>query len=138
MRFFGVIYLWRSVQDNLKKFISKLQNVVTVLKKRETDLELRLRRNAIWAEDEGRLRQYGWVYEAEQIKTARIKVEKDLLDKATAESAARVAKREQELEAYRNMDPMAKLAMNPPSPEAVARARAEWGITDRPSWEIDK
>ena len=102
------------------------------------DLELRLRRNAVWVEDEDRLRKYGWEHEANEIRDARVAFEKQQLDKATAESAARVAKREKELEAYRNMDPMAKLAMNPPSPEAVARARAEWGITDRPSWEIDK
>ena len=102
------------------------------------DLELRLRRNTVWVEDEDRLRKYGWEHEANQIRDARVAFEKQQLDKATAESAARVAKREKELEAYRNMDPIAKLAMNPPSPEAVARARAEWGITDRPSWEIDK
>ena len=102
------------------------------------DLELRLRRNAVWVEDEDRLRKYGWEHEANEIRDARVAFEKQQLDKATAESAARVAKREKELEAYRNMDPIAKLAMNPPSPEAVARARAEWGITDRPSWEIDK
>ena len=102
------------------------------------DLELRLRRNAVWVEDEDRLRKYGWEHQANEIRDARVAFEKQQMDKATAESAARVAKREKELEAYRNMDPMAKLAMNPPSPEAVARARAEWGITDRPSWEIDK
>ena len=102
------------------------------------DLELRLRRNAVWVEDEDRLRKYGWEHQANEIRDARVAFEKQQLDKATAESAARVAKREKELEAYRNMDPIAKLAMNPPSPEAVARARAEWGISDRPSWEIDK
>ena len=102
------------------------------------DLELRLRRNTVWVEDEDRLRKYGWEHQANEIRDARVAFEKQQMDKATAESAARVAKREKELEAYRNMDPMAKLAMNPPSPEAVARARAEWGITDRPSWEIDK
>ena len=99
------------------------------------DLELRLRRNAIWVEDEERLRQHGWVYEADQIKTARIKFEKDRLDKATAESAARTAQRERELEAYNKLDPMAKLAMNPPSAESIARAREQWNITGKADWE---
>ena len=99
------------------------------------DLEKRLRENRIWVEDEGRLREFGWEHEANEIRNARIKFEKDQLDKKTAESAARVAKREQELEAYRRLDPMTKLAMNQPSPESIARARAEWGITGLNEWE---
>tara|TARA_B100001093_G_scaffold519555_1_gene609100 strand:- start:550 stop:1041 length:492 start_codon:yes stop_codon:yes gene_type:complete len=99
------------------------------------DLEKRLREGAMWVEDESRLREHGWENEANKILEARLKFEKDQLDKATAESAARSAKREQEMEAYRNLDPMAKLAMNPPSAEAVARTRAEWGITGKAEWE---
>ena len=99
------------------------------------DLEKRLREGAIWVEDEKRLRDFGWEFEANQIRNARIKFEKDQLDKATAESAARVAKREQELEAYRNLDPFVKLAMNPPSPESIARTREKWGITGKADWE---
>ena len=99
------------------------------------DLEKRLREGALWVEDESRLREHNYENEANKILEARLKFQKDQLDKATAESAARTAKREEEMEAYRNMDPMAKLAMNPPSPEAVARARAEWGITGKPEWE---
>ena len=30
---------------------------------------------------------------------------------------------------------MVKMAMNPPSPEAVARARAEWNISGKADWE---
>ena len=39
------------------------------------------------------------------------------------------------MEAYRRLDPMTKLAMNQPSPESIARARAEWGITGLNEWE---
>ena len=99
------------------------------------DLEKRLRENSLWVEDEERLRQFGWEAQANEILEAKVKFQKDQLDKATAESAARVAQREKEMEAYRNMDPMAKLAMNPPSAEAVARTRAQWGITGKAEWE---
>ena len=99
------------------------------------DLELRLRKGALWVEDEDRLRKYGWEASANEIRDARVAFEKQQLDKATAESAARVAKREQELEAYKNLDPMVKMAMHPPSAEAVARARAEWNITGKADWE---
>ena len=99
------------------------------------DLELRLRKGALWVEDEERLRRFGYEYEANTIRDAKIKFEKDQLDKATAESAARVAKREQELEAYKKLDPFVKLAMNPPSPESIARTREKWGITGKADWE---
>ena len=99
------------------------------------DLEKRLREGAIWVEDEKRLREHGWEFEANEIRNARIKFEKDKLDKATAESAERVAKREQELEAYRNLDPFVKLPMNPPSPESIARTRGKWGITGKADWD---
>ena len=99
------------------------------------DLELRLRKGALWVEDEARLRKFGWEFEANTIRDARVAFEKQQLDKATAESAARVAKREQELEAYRNLDPFVKLAMNPPSPESIARTREKWGITGKADWE---
>tara|TARA_B100000925_G_C21743629_1_gene360353 strand:- start:340 stop:567 length:228 start_codon:yes stop_codon:yes gene_type:complete len=46
----------------------------------------------------------------------------------------RKGERDKKLEAYKNLDPMAKLAMNPPSPEAIAQARQEWGITGEPTY----
>ena len=99
------------------------------------DLEKRLREGALWVEDESRLREHNYENEANKILEARLKFQKDQLDKATAESAARTAKREQEMEAYRNLDPMVKLAMNPPSAESIARARADWNITGKAEWE---
>ena len=99
------------------------------------DLEKRLRENRIWVEDENRLREHGWEAAANEILEAKVKFQKDQLDKATAESAARTAQREKELEAYKNLDPMAKLAMNPPSQEAIMRARQQWGISGKADWE---
>ena len=58
------------------------------------DLEKRLREGALLVEDEVRLRQHGWENEANKILEAKVKFQKDQLDKATAESAAKVAKRE--------------------------------------------
>lgn len=66
---------------------------------------------------------------------AKVKFQKDELDKATAKSAARTVQRERELEAYKKLDPMTKLAMNPPSQEAIMRARQEWGISGKADWE---
>ena len=55
-------------------------------------------------------------------------------NKKIAEAKARNDERDKKLEAYKNLDPMAKLAMNPPSPEAIAQARQEWGITGEPTY----
>ena len=41
-------------------------------------------------------------------------------------NAAKAAK----LKAWQELDPMSKLAANPPSAQAVAQARAAWGISE--------
>ena len=60
--------------------------------------------------------------------------ERIILERKVAEAAERNAERDKKLEAYKNLDPMQKLAMNPPSPEAIAQARQEWGITGEPTY----
>ena len=47
---------------------------------------------------------------------------------------ARNAERDRKLAEYQKLDPMQKLAMNPPSPESIAQARKEWGITGEPTF----
>jgi len=68
------------------------------------------------------------------LKAQVAEAEKQILEKKIAEAQARNAERDKKLEAYKNLDPMAKLAMNPPSPEAIAQARQEWGITGEPTY----
>ena len=46
----------------------------------------------------------------------------------------RKGERDKKLEAYKNLDPMAKLAMNPPSAQAVEQARREWNISGEPTF----
>ena len=60
--------------------------------------------------------------------------ERIILERKVAEAAERNAERDRKLEAYKNLDPMQKLAMNPPSPAAIAQAREQWGITGEPTY----
>ncbi len=50
-----------------------------------------------------------------ELKAQVAEEEKQILEKKIAEAQARNAERDKRLEAYKNLDPMAKLAMNPPS-----------------------
>ena len=68
------------------------------------------------------------------MKAQVAEAERQILEKKIAESAARNAERDRKLEAYKNLDPMQKLAMNPPSPAAIAQAREQWGITGEPTY----
>ena len=52
----------------------------------------------------------------------------------SAQAKQRKEARDRKLEAYKNLDPMQKLAMNPPSPAAIAQAREQWGITGEPTY----
>ena len=93
------------------------------------DVATRLRNNALWTEDIEVLEKHGWAAKANEMKAQVAEAERIILEKKIAESAARNAEREAKLEAYKNLDPMAKLAMNPPSAAAIAKAREQWGIS---------
>ena len=60
--------------------------------------------------------------------------EKQILEKKIAESKARNDERDRRLAEYQKLNPMQKLAMHQPSPEAIAQARREWGITGEPTF----
>ena len=45
------------------------------------------------------------------------------------------AEKASKLKAWQQLDPMSKLAASQPSDEAVAQARAAWGITGQPTYE---
>ena len=69
-----------------------------------------------------------------ELKAQVAEAEKQILEKKIAEAQARNAERDRKLAEYQKLDPMQKLAMNPPSPEAIAQARQEWGITGEPTY----
>ena len=67
-----------------------------------------------------------------ELKAQVREAEKQILEKKIAESKARNDERDRKLAEYQKLDPMQKLAMNQPSPEALAQARRELGITGEP------
>ena len=98
------------------------------------DTANRLRNGNLWIEDIAVLDKHGWTAKASELKAQVSEAEKQILEKKIAEAKARNDERDKKLEAYKNLDPMAKLAMNPPSAQAVEQARREWGITGEPTF----
>ena len=88
--------------------------------------------------DEVALRNAGFVADAIRVEGEIAAAKQQIRENELAAITARNAERDKRIEAYKNLDPMTKLAMHPPSAEEIARARAQWNITDRPSWEMDK
>ena len=68
------------------------------------------------------------------MKAQVAEAEKQILEKKIAEAKARNDERDRKLAEYNKLDPMAKMAMNQPSPQAVEQARREWGITGEPTF----
>ena len=85
--------------------------------------------------DQEALRAAGFTAEAIRIEAEIEQGRQQLREKELAEITARNEARDKKLEAYRNLDPFVKLAMNPPSPESIARTREKWGITGKADWE---
>ena len=93
-----------------------------------------MRNGNLWIEDIAILDKHGWTAKASELKAQVAEAEKQILEKKIAEAKARNDERDKKLEAYKNLDPMAKLAMNPPSAQAVEQARREWNITGEPTF----
>ena len=85
--------------------------------------------------DQEALRAAGFTAEAIRIEAEIEEGRRQLREKELAEITARNEARDKKLEAYKNLDPMTKLAMNPPSAEEVMRTREKWGITGKADWE---
>ena len=98
------------------------------------DTANRLRNGNLWIEDIEILDKHGWTAKASELKAQVAEAEKQILEKKIAEAKARNDERDRKLAEYQKLDPMQKLAMNPPSPEAIAQARQEWGITGEPTY----
>ena len=60
--------------------------------------------------------------------------QKILQEKALAEITAGNEARDKKLEAYKNLFPWQKMAMNPPSQDSIANCREQWGITGEPTF----
>ena len=94
------------------------------------DVQLRLQRNELQPQDASALRAANLPYFAEQCEALGEAIQKKQVIDETAKlqeiNAAKAAK----LKAWQDLDPMSKLAANPPSPQAVAQARAAWGISE--------
>ena len=93
------------------------------------DTANRLRNGNLWIEDIAVLDKHGWTGKASELKAQVKEAEKQILEKKIAEAKARNDERDRKLAEYNKLDPMAKMAMNPPSPQAVEQARREWGIS---------
>ena len=93
------------------------------------DVATRLRNNALWTEDIEVLEKFGWTAKATEMKAQVAEAERIILEKKIAEAKARNDERDRKLAEYNKLDPMAKMAMNQPSPQAVEQARREWGIS---------
>ena len=98
------------------------------------DTANRLRNGNLWIEDIEVLDKHGWTGKASELKAQVKEAEKQILEKKIAEAKARNDERDKKLEAYKNLDPMQKLAMNPPSEAAIQQARQQWGITGEPTY----
>ena len=94
------------------------------------DVQLRLQRNELLPQDAAALRAANLPHYAQQCEDLGDAIEKQQVIDETAKlqeiNAAKAAK----LKAWQELDPMSKLAANPPSPQAVAQARAAWGISE--------
>ena len=98
------------------------------------DTANRLRNGNLWIEDIEVLGKHGWTAKASELRAQVKEAEKQILEKKIAEAKARNDERDKRLEAYKNLDPMQKLAMNPPSEAAIQQARREWNITGEPTF----
>ena len=71
---------------------------------------------------------------ASELKAQVAEAEKQILEKKIAEAKARNDERDRKLAEYQKLDPMQKLAMNPPSQQAIEQARRKWNITGEPAF----
>ena len=93
------------------------------------DTANRLRNGNLWIEDIAILDKYGWTAKASELKAQVAEAEKQILEKKIAEAKARNDERDRKLAEYNKLDPMAKMAMNQSSLQALEQARREWGIS---------
>jgi len=94
------------------------------------DVAKRYKQGMMWIQDLGAYEQCGFTGTAANIRKGMEQGQKELMEQRTAEMKAR---NDKHAEAMRNK-PSGMQHMPPLSPEAIARARAQWGITGEPSY----
>ena len=94
------------------------------------DVQLRLQRNELLPQDAAALRAANLPHYAQQCEDLGGAIEKQQVIDETAKLQEINAAKAARLKAWQELDPMSKLAANPPSPQAVAQARAAWGISE--------
>jgi len=92
------------------------------------DLELRLRRNALWAEDADRLRKFGWEFEAQRIEKAKEEFDNQKMLKKIEASKERQAVAEKKREQWNNMNLLERMAAEPLSQDQILRNRKRYGV----------
>lgn len=100
------------------------------------DVQLRLNQGTLQPEDASALRAANLTYYAEQCEKAGKQREDAAMAEATARATANAEAQRRAQEAFRAL-PLGHPA-KAPSPEAIARAKAQWKISDRPSWELNQ
>ena len=94
------------------------------------DVQLRLQRNELLPQDAAALRAANLPHYAQQCEALGEAIEKQQVIDETAKLQEINAAKEAKLKAWQEMNPMERLAANPPSAQAVAQARAAWGISE--------
>ena len=94
------------------------------------DVQLRLQQGNLIPQDAAALRAANLPHYAQQCEDLGDAIEKQQVIDETAKlqeiNAAKAAK----VKAWSEMDAMSRMAANPPSAQAVAQARAAWGISE--------
>ena len=98
------------------------------------DTASRLRNGNLWIEDIEVLEQHGWTAKASEMRAQVAEAEKQILEKKIAEAKAKNDERDRRQQAYNQLSPQQKMAMNPPSEASIAQARRAWNITGEPTY----
>ena len=99
------------------------------------DVVGRMQNQTFWASDIDTLRQFGYEHQARELEKQIEEGRRVIMEQKMEASRQKVAENDARLKEWQNMSPMEKMLRNPPSPESVARTRAEWGITGLADWE---
>ena len=94
------------------------------------DVAKRFKQGMMWIDDLNAYEANGFTGTAANIRKAMEQAQQQMIEQKTAEMKARNDARD---EAIRNR-PKGMQGMPPLSPEAIARARAQWGITGEPTY----
>ena len=99
-----------------------------------SDTASRLRNGNLWIEDIEVLEQHGWTAKASEMRAQVAEAEKLILENKIVESKAKNDGRDRKQQAYNQLSPQQKMALNPPSEASIQQARREWNITGEPTY----